>query len=147
MEQKTTWMRYLLIGISISTFLFTNCIRKVDYQVRAKWIYINETGHNITYRPDSWSTFNVKAFDTTIYYQDGDGGKNVSEADFISPINAQVLFYDDIKCDTLERGNKAYMGNGPIGMDNYESKKISNNNFEFTYRFTEKQYLDAKECK
>ncbi len=146
MEQKTKLMRSLLIGISISIFLFTNCIRKVDYMVRAKWIYINETGHNITYSPDVFKDFNVAPYDTTIYFEDGDGPKNMVAKDYIPPLDATVIFFDNLKCDTL-KGRSPNLTKGPLSNANYESKKISNNNLEFTYRFTEKQYMDAKECK
>jgi len=145
MEQNKTWMPFLIFGGSIIFFFSTSC-RKVDYQVRARWIYINETGHSITYSPDVFKDFNVAPYDTTIYSEDGDGPKNMAAEDFVPPLDATVIFFDDFKCDTL-KGRSPNLTKGPLSNANYESKKISNNNFEFTYRFKEKQYQDAKNCK
>lgn len=139
------WMRFLIFGISLTT-IFASCIKK-DYQVKAKWVYINKTGHNITYSPDYYSNFNIAPYDTTIYFQDGDGGKDITENDYVSPINNSIIFFDNTKCDTLKRGTKPNLGNGPIGMANYESKKLGERYYEFTYRFTEEQFTNAHICK
>jgi len=140
-------MRYLLIGINILLLFLHNSCKKTDYQVKSKWIYINETKHYITYNPDFWSIFNVNPYDTIVYYQDDDGSKNVTESDFVPPINALIIFYDNVKCDSLKRGEKPNLGNGPLGINNYVSRKLEDRYFEFTYRFTEKQYNDSKVCK
>ena len=146
MIRNKTSMLFLLFGISIILFVNNGCT-KTDYQVKAKWIYINETGHNITYYPDYWSNFNVKPHDTTFYYQDSDGSKDIKVDDYVSPVNALVVYYDNIKCDTLNRGNKPDLGDGPLNMANYSSKKLDDRYYEFTYRFTEKDFLEAKDCK
>lgn len=146
MGRKITWMCFLIFGSSIIIFFSTSC-KKKDYQVKANWIYINETGHNITFRPDSWSNFNVKPYDTTFYFQNGDGGNDITEMSYVSPLNAEVIYYDNFKCDTLKQGIKPNLGDGPLGMANYVSKKLGERYYEFTYRFTEKQYADAKTCK
>ena len=74
MERKIMWMRYLLIGISIALLIKCSCKPSVDYYVvKSRWIYINETGHNITYYPDAYNEkFGVKSYGTTIYFEDGD---------------------------------------------------------------------------
>ncbi len=66
---------------------------------------------------------------------------------FVPPINATIVFYDNIKCDTFKIGLNSNLYDGPLGMANYESKKLGTNNFEFTYRFTEEDYLNALDCK
>jgi hypothetical protein len=140
------WMNYLLFGISPILLFGIGCIRKVDYSLKAKWVYINETGYNITYYPNR-SAFNVKPHDTTIYYQDDTGPKDISAEEYIPPLNAYIIFYDNIKCDTFKIGPNSNSDDGPLGTANYESKKLGTNNFEFTYRFTEEDYLNAQDCK
>lgn len=147
MQQKKMWMHYMLIGISIFFLLGIGCFRRADYSYNAKWIYINETGHDITYYPAFWSNFNVKPYDTTEYFEDGNGSKDMGTESFVPPINATIVFYDNIKCDTFKIGLNSNLYDGPLGTANYESKKLGTNNFEFTYRFTEEDYLNAQDCK
>ena len=63
MVQKTMLMRYLIFGINSILILFTfSCKKDLDYTIRAKWIYINETNHLISYEPaDIWKDFNLSA--------------------------------------------------------------------------------------
>jgi len=145
MQQKRMWMRYLPIGISIFLFLCISC-KKTDYQVKSKWIYINETSHNITYSPDYWSKFNVNPHDTIIYFEEGDGSKEITENSFVSPLRPEIIIYDGIKCDSLKVGDKPYLGDGPLGMSNYANKKLGERYYEFTYRFTEEMFNNAKNC-
>jgi hypothetical protein len=147
MEQNKTLMHFLIFGISIILIFFTGC--KKEYWVRADWIYINETGHSITYSPEYYNNdFSIKPYDTIIYHEDGDGGNNLTEKDYVSPLhNAYKILFDNIKCDTLKGGSEPYLGDGPTGTINYESRKLEENYYEFTYRFTEEQYTNAKECK
>ena len=148
MEQKTIWMRYLIIGISIliSTSVFISC-KRTDYIVKTKWIYINETGLKISYSPDYWSEFNVLPYDTTIYAEEMEGGEEVTAASYVAPLKPEIVFYGDSKCDTLNGGLKPNLGDGPRGMDNYENRKLGIRYYKFTYRFTQEIVDSAVDCK
>ena len=150
MQLKITWMPYLIIGISISlTLLVNSCKNRVDYTVKSKWIYINETEHFISYSHDTlnYVEFNIKPFSTKIYEEIGDGDKNTTVESFISPLRPYIIFYGKFLCDTLTFGPGIREGEGPAGMSNYTSTKLGKNDFEFTYRFTNKDVEKADTCK
>jgi len=140
------WTRFLLFGISIIA-IFSSC--RKEYTMNSNWIYINETKYTISYHPDYYnSDFSLKPFDTVTYFVSGDGGKDITEKDYVSPLhNAYIIFFDNIRCDTLLLNDGLYFGDGPTGTVNYESKKLGDGYYEFTYRFTEEDFNNAKECK
>jgi hypothetical protein len=142
MEQKVTWMHYLIFGISSIFLLLTNgCKKDVDYTINAKWMYVNETNHYITYSPgDTWTEFNVSAHDTSFYFQNSDGPENMTVESFTPPINAQAVVVDNIKCDTL-------LADSLRVISSYEHKKLGERNYEFIFRFTEKNLSNALDCK
>lgn len=141
MEQKTMWMRYLLFGISASLIILTiSCERTKDYSVNAKWIYINETSHSITYEPSPiWDEFNISGNDTVVYIQNSEGPKNLEANDFVPPINATVLI-DGVLCDSS-------LTKRIHNISDYESIKLSERNFEFTFRFTDSNINLTDTCK
>lgn len=138
-------MNSLVIGVNLAFLLLTSCT-KTDYQVKSKWIYINKTSHTITYSPDLWSNFNVNPHDTIVYWEKGNGLKEIIEKNFASPLKPEVLIFDGIKCDSLKEGDNPYLGEGSLGMANYESKKLGERYYEFTYQFTEEMFNNAKNC-
>jgi hypothetical protein len=143
-------MLYSIFGISISlSFFATSCKEHVDYRARAKWIYINETSYNISYAPNTikLNSFNLQPFDTFVYEEDSEGGKNITVESYVSPLRPHVIFFGNSLCDTLISGANPSVGEGPIGMNNYESKKIGEGNFEFTFRFTEIMVVNADTCR
>ncbi|QQS51023.1 MAG: hypothetical protein IPM71_15860 [Bacteroidota bacterium] len=141
MEQKIMWMRYLLFGIStIIAILTFSCERTKDYSVNTKWIYINETSHSITYEPSPiWDEFNISGNDTVVYIQNSEGPKNVEANDFVPPINANVLI-NSLICDS-SLTSKIH------NISEYESTKLSERNFEFTFRFTDININLTDTCK
>ncbi len=132
MEHKTTWMRYLIIGINVVlTGLMIGC--KTDYVVRSKWVYINETEYEISVIYHS--SFSIEPNGQHVFEETGDGSKNVTADSYVPP-NIDLIMYDSVKCEQLAAGNKAGQGEGPAGIQNYESKKLEERFYEFTYRFT-----------
>lgn len=146
MEQKRIYLIFLLFGISIAFFI-SSCNKQVDYSVRSKWIYINTTEHEISYKHVFWSEFDVGAYDTTIFEKEDLGSKNVSTENFSPPLNPSKIYYDNDRCDTLLYNDTPLRsGTSVLGIKNYESRKIGNNNFEFTYRFTDSDYDKSHLC-
>jgi len=142
MEQKTIWMRYLIIGV-IS--IFASCTKITEYVVKADYIYINETNHII----ELLSSETIKPNDTLKITFEGDGGKNITETSYVPQYpfgEGSTIKYDNLKCDFLNSGLKVGQGEGPSGIQNYEWKKISERYYEFTYHFTEEEYNQAEDC-
>lgn len=48
MKKKTTWMRYLTLGIIISLSILINACKKEYFRV-GHFYFINQTAHTITY--------------------------------------------------------------------------------------------------
>lgn len=142
MEQKITWMHYLVFGISSVIILVAHsCNKDSDYSVKAEWIYINETKHIITYLPENtWNEFNIPSQDTTIYYQNTDGPENVTAESYVPPINAEVVIIDSTKCDTS-------LAESLKEITSYENRKIGERNYRFIFRFTDKNVSNAIDCK
>ncbi|MCQ2960196.1 MAG: hypothetical protein MJ198_08425 [Bacteroidales bacterium] len=132
MVQKIRLMHYFLIGSSVGfTLLISGCCKEnVDYSVKAKWIYINETEHIITYEPSPiWDEFNIYPKDTVVYIQEDEGPKYVEAKNFTPPINAKVLI--DNELDTI-------LTKKIHDVSEYEYQKLSERNYEFTFRYTER---------
>lgn len=132
MVQKIRLMHYFLIGSSVGfTFFISGCKEDIDYSVKSKWIYINETEHTITYEPSPiWDEFNIYPKDTVVYIQEDDGPKYVEAKDFTPPIKAKVLIDNELYDTILTK--KIH------NISEYEYQKISERNFEFTFRYTER---------
>jgi len=140
-------MRFLLIGISIySLLLFFSC-KKVDYEVKAKWIYINETDVAIRYSPDYWNnSFSIAAYDTTIFIENGDGEEEVTADSYVAPFKPYIVYYGVDKCDTLLGGANPRLGDGVRGMDKYESRKLGERYYEFTFRYNQQMIENSDSC-
>lgn len=142
MQPKTTWMRCLLFGTSL--VLTASHCADVDYQVKADFIYINEITHSIELI--SINGFSLSPNSAYTIKTEGDGGKNTTSDSFVPPFLDGIVVYNGIKCDTLSSGTMAGQGEGPAVIQNYESVKLRENHFEFTYRFTEAPYSAAVDC-
>lgn len=131
MKQNLIWMYFLLIGvISIMTITFSGCKSEIDYSIRSKWIYINETGYSITFQPlNTWNEFNIQGFDTISIETHGSGPETVTNESFIPPINVSTIVLDSIQCDTITAKRLSVILE-------YESKQIGERNFEFTFRYS-----------
>lgn len=121
----------IILGICIGTMLLiSGCDEDIDYRVRAKWIYINETNHIITYEPSSiWSEFNLSEKDTVFYSQDGEGPEHVEANEFVPPVKGNVIIDNDF-CDSV-------LTRKVQDISQYDYKKLSERNFEFMFRYTE----------
>jgi hypothetical protein len=144
MQQKTMSIPFLLFGISVILIIMNSCGKKNDYQVKAKYFFINETDANI-YFQDNWSKFNLNSFETIVDSIDTEGSKDVTCYDFTSPLlgcDPCIIMYSDNKCDTFYY----YDNRGPINIVNFECNKVSERNFEFRFRFTKELQNEANNC-
>lgn len=145
MEQKIKLTHYLVIGIStLMVILNLGCNKKVDYQVRAKYLYINETDSTIRY-PIGWEKFNVSAKDTLIYETDDDGPETIEADDYIPPMAdcyPCIIYFGKNLCDTLSMGHT----NSPLDIENYESRKLGERYYEFTFRYNQQMIDNSDNC-
>ncbi len=140
-----------IIYLLVMFLLFNNSTCTVEYSTDIDWIFINETDYDIYY-PIEFSDFNVAAHDT-LYYPDAIGVKiekvdeGVNEPDYLSGDFIVIKYGLCIKCDTiLFLNEETQIRKGPMLIENYEGKKYSENNYEFTYRYTEEDFQRAREC-
>lgn len=151
MQQKTTWMRYLTLGLITSLLtMFSSCDNNMYRYVRlAEYHFINETNYAITY-PIGYEEFNIKPISTTIFRQSvNSGGKGVQVSDYISPLSSDlptyklVIKFDNIKCLTDVKADDVH---SIRDIKNFIAEKIGKNSYKFTYTFTEADYNRATTC-
>lgn len=146
MERKTTWMRCLLIGISLLIILaFVQCKKRVDYFVRGDFVYVNSTDSVIEVKGDE--TFVLKPDEQHVIKESGEGPEIVTTESYVAPFSSAMVIYNSNKCDTLASGPGLGKGEGPLGINNYVSEKVGERHFKFTYTFTNADFADAKPCK
>jgi len=143
MQQKKIWMHYLIIGISILTISLSGCGEgEIDYNVKADYIFINDTDYDIKY-DGAGSRFNVNSRDTTVHHVSGEGPESVNENSFVSPLHTYcypcIVRYNNLKCDTIR-------DNGPADISNFTSRRLGERHIEYVYRFTEQHFEDAEVC-
>lgn len=117
----------IILGICVGTML---TISGCDYVVNKKWIYINETNHVITCEPSPQrGEFYISGQDTLIYYVEGIGPKHVDPNELTPPVDGNVIIDNEFSDSVLTRKVR--------NVSEYECKILMENNFEFTFRFTE----------
>ncbi len=155
MQRKITWMRYLAIGISIFiTCTYSTCCRDCEGTIiKIKWIYINETPFDISYE-NAREGFNLTILDTVVTEKELEGvkddvfcGVSFTQTPSVSTKYPNVIFFTKDngvkKCDTLY-DNHSFGGVRDI--NRFECKKIDNNHFEMTFRYTQADIDHAKDC-
>ena len=143
MERKIIWMRFLTLGISLMCMpTFVQCKKRVDYFVRADFVYVNNTDLVIEVKSGA-DNFTIKPQETDTIKINGEGPQEVTEKNYLPPFQGgQIIIYGNIKCDTLTIPRESI-----TGIDNYTSEKIGERYFRFTYTFTDADFADAKPCK
>ncbi len=140
-----------MFGISI--ILFHNC-KKVDYSLVYNYIYVNETDSILSfpeYYVDNITKIKILPKGEIRINEITDGTKNYefnySESTYFG--NLKVIKYGDYYCDSIDLkmncDTTSYHYN-PRCRRHYEVKKIKNNHFELTFRFTDRMLKRAKFC-
>lgn len=139
----------ILICLSVITF---SC-KKVGEPIKhAKYILVNQTQHDITFIPE-FSVNNLAA-NKTLEKSITTDANSYND----SPKNYFSIFGDNaaikglgLKFVVKFNGNKCwqppYEGeHSPLDINSYVAKKVENNNYIFTYTFTEADYNRAVNC-
>jgi len=141
MQQKINWTHILIFGISIISLF--SCKKKVDYIIKLKYIYVNETDYNISFDNGSYSEKinTILSKDSIIINEISDGEKNADHQGIGMYLSPSIVYYNNILCDTLE------VNIGPRYFQNYTIKTIKNNDFEYRYVFTKAFAERADTCR
>jgi len=151
MEQKTAWMRYLMLALIISHIAILSSSCKDDFfTIIAENHFINQTNYSITF-PVGYEKFNVSPRSTVIVTERGKGaGKGgIQESDFTSPLfsvfsgSPLILKFDQSKCLI---DIKVEDENSIRNIKNFKTEKLGDNHYKFTYTFTEADYNRATTC-
>ena len=136
---------YLKLGLKRIIFsLFLISCADIDYSADSDWIYINQSqyeiaivlgsgeyignnGENFTLKPQTQDTVKIYTFSRR---------DDLKASDFDSPYSYHGA--------TLTIDGKSYKIEEPkgiAGIQNYESRKLGDNYFQFTYTFTD-EYIE-----
>lgn len=142
MLQKTIWMRYFTLGISmIFITLFTQCKKHQDYLVKGTYVYVNRTNYLIEIKRGV-DLFTLNPNESHTIEQIGEGPKDVTEKDYIPRFQGgEIIVYDNEMCDTLLISKEGF-----TGIENYLSQKLGDRNYKFKYTFTQTDYQKAQPC-
>ena len=136
------WTRFLIFGISI--FYISACKTIKDYQVNYKWTYVNETEHFISYSDGPWGILcNLSPKDSVTILTSSKGDKNVNPKRITAFLRPDIIYYNNILCDT----QRLRTDPGPGNINDYTIKTIKNNDFEYRYVFTKAFAERADTCR
>ena len=143
MERKTTWMRFLMLGV-FSLFFGLSC-KKIEPDMSAEYIYINSTNHAISFFTPHVYSFKLLGLKTHLIKETQPTGKKTGAEKFETPFNnssSLVIQFDGNKCLTMTNSSE----NSLLNISNYSVEKIDNRTYKFTYTFTEADYNRATTC-
>ncbi len=157
---KTIWMSSSTLGFSMAFAILTFCVscnETEEYRIYGDFKYVNETNHEISLNYlayDSSDVFEITTIpsgESMVIEAIAPSEKNEKNLDncdcqkllmdLIGYDYPNLIIFDNELCNYFEI-NKSYLYN----LDSYEQTQISQRNFQFTYRFTEKDYDKAVEC-
>ncbi len=144
MLQKIIWMRYLILGI-FSTLLFglnISCSQEEkDCLVISEFVYINSSSYSLE-TPIGKILPNSQLSEKYDYL----GSCAVKANDYLPPFrDILIIKVNNDMCKTY-KSISLIEGEGPLVISNYRYEKISDNNFKFTYIFTESEFKKLEIC-
>lgn len=156
MQQKITWMRFSLTGISALLLFMTLSRCNDDYSIQVDYVYINETDVVLTYNQialdnsDTTQLFEIKPKSQVVRTVRGETGKNPTLtnccADFLGDLQGSgfpiLIRFSDVACITYVEGTGPTTSN----IAAYEARSLSASHFEFVYKFKEDTLEEAGVC-
>jgi hypothetical protein len=158
--QKTIWLHYLLIGISVP-FLVAGCGKKdVEYRMRVELTFINTTDKVISFQMRSGiSSSNLESVTITPRTQSKTFTYNVEGVDKkMNPGNCCQDVLIDVYggrglegvSQTLKFNNNlcvTHLNEKSVILANYTTERITDRHFRYSYTFTENDFENAEPCK
>jgi hypothetical protein len=156
MQQKITWMRFLLTGISALLLFLTLSCCDDEYAIQVDYVYINETDVVLSYsqialdNSDTTELFKIEPKSQVVRTVRGESERNPTLtgccADFLGDLQGIgfpiLIQFSDIACITYVEGSGPTTSN----IAAYEARSLSASHFEFVYRFTEEVLTEAGVC-
>lgn len=142
-QQKTNCTLFLIFGL---IFSLGSCSKITDYSRRSTYEFINNTDYSIT-QELGFEKYNVAANSRiSVSFDDLFYKKNASIEDYRPPFSglgrSLTLKFDGVKCLTM----RDELINSPSNIKSYQAEKLGDNNYKFTYTFTEADYNRAVAC-
>lgn len=158
MQQKTIWINYLIIGISILISTnFISCTKHVDYLKTVNYVYKNDSGVDLlieVYNSDNVMFKNYEVLNTheieinlnptetpSPFYFDGVGNKVGTKI---------IVKFSDNNCLYFDRNSGVDIYGDKIfdirKYDNYTSELLEQKEFTLYYTFTQDNYANAVDC-
>ena len=147
MKHNNTSKHYLTIGFIISlTTILVSC-RDDFYDQFGEFYYVNETNYSITYET-GLSEFNVAPKSTTVFKEKTRGvGKEAIASNYNVPRahygREFTIKFNNVKCLINVKEDDI---NSVRNIKNFIAERIGENNYRFTYTFTEADYNRAVTC-
>lgn len=143
MEQKINWMHYLVGGIFsiILLSINTSCSQEeTDCSVISEFLYINKSEFQL----ETPIGIILPNSELSMKYSDI-GSCKLEAKDYLPPFRDILTIKIGNSCK-IYNSTSLTVGEGPLVISNYQSEKISDNNFKFTYTFKEDEFENLKEC-
>lgn len=159
MEQRTIWMRFLLIGISLSS-LISGCGKEdIEYVMTVDLVYSNQTDSLIGFEilenisSSTITEIELEPFSSSSTFSyEYEGVSRVIEPesccdDFLSNVytsrglegESKTITLNDTLCVT-------HLNEKSVLISNYSHEEISNRHFRYSYVFTENDFENAEPC-
>jgi len=129
-----------------------SCGKKItDWAKNAEYVFVNKTQHNITYIQE-FEKYNVAPNSTVTFRTTGEGSENLQADQYTSPFGDPEAYTNAGRNLKLSfNGNRCwqaapYGNHSPLDIKSYLAEKLSNNNYRFTYIYTEEDYARAGSC-
>jgi len=129
------------IGIAVLMILLSCGNENVDCNVKGTFTFTNETDYKLE---TGKGIIDPNGLLTVT--QEDIGTCDITESEYISPLfDSPTIIVNDSFCKTYI-STSASIGDGPLGIANFTSKKVDNNNYEFYYTFTTSEFENLKKC-
>ncbi len=160
MQQKTTWTRYLTLGISLITLGFVSCARDEHTITSGTYIYVNNlksvvlletytTGYN---NPKIIQMRKIESGDSLISKSVGEGAFPFSSG-FGSGADSAILRFSDEKCTSyinLGTHPRQQARAGSIfnlkEYDNYSEELVNRRAYTLRYTIDSTDYKKSRSC-
>jgi hypothetical protein len=159
MGQKTTWMHFLISGISIYSLLcFCGCDNNsVDEIQRAEYVYINNSGGVVRlelYNSNSSYEIDLPNNDSITFLNSGNPvAFPFTETEIEGRVgDSVVLRYGGNKCTYYKRNSDSgtFGGDGVFNLqeyENYTQKLIGEKHYRLVYKINDKDFNRIVDCK
>jgi hypothetical protein len=160
MQQKITWTRFLIIGISSITILSSGSCDKGEIEAiqKAEYIYVNGTGAKLRF--ELYQSYNgssieyyINQNDSVVFLVSGSPGAFPFAENEIGNRTGDSLIirFEDNKCFYHVRNSDSgtFGGNGVFDMtryENYSQALINEKQYTLRYIFKHEDYIQAQTC-